>query len=58
VYIDGPHHDRDRQKSLDNGVTALLENAGFTVVRFPADQQVWPSIVKTYAWLFGAPVAP
>jgi ATP-dependent helicase YprA (DUF1998 family)/very-short-patch-repair endonuclease len=58
VYIDGPHHDRDRQKGLDNGVTARLENAGFTVVRFPADQQTWPSIVKAYAWLFGAPVAP
>lgn len=53
VYVDGPHHERDRRKLLDAVITSRLEDAGLTVVRFPADQGVWTAILETYAWAFG-----
>jgi hypothetical protein len=54
VYIDGPHHDADARKQLDAQITKRLEDAGYTVVRFPADRSRWPAIIKDYAWVFGA----
>jgi ATP-dependent helicase YprA (DUF1998 family)/very-short-patch-repair endonuclease len=53
VYIDGPHHAADDRKQLDERITQRLEDAGLTVVRFPADQSQWPSLLRQYAWVFG-----
>ena len=53
VYIDGPHHDRQTQKTLDGEITRRLEDAGFTVVRFTTDQASWNRITDDYAWVFG-----
>ena len=44
VYIDGPHHDRERQERLDAELTARLEDAGMTVIRFGYDKSVWPRL--------------
>ena len=53
IYIDGPHHEGDAQKTLDARITRDLENGGFTVVRFSADRTSWKSIMNEYAWIFG-----
>ena len=39
--------------SRDAEITQRLEDAGFTVVRFPADQALWGRIVDEYQWIFG-----
>ncbi|QSR89204.1 DEAD/DEAH box helicase [Methylacidiphilum caldifontis] len=54
IYIDGPHHAGNTQKTLDQTITARLEDAGYTVIRFPADQKSWPEILSRYRWLFGS----
>jgi len=54
VYIDGPHHEGNAQKTLDVAITARLEDAGFTVIRFTADKNKWPGIVAQHAWVFGS----
>ena len=54
VYIDGPHHEGNAQKTLDAAITARLEDAGFTVIRFTTDRNAWPEIVTRYAWVFGS----
>ena len=53
IYIDGPHHERETSRDRDAEITQRLEEAGYTVVRFPADRDEWPSIVEAYAWIFG-----
>ena len=53
VYIDGPHHDRERQERLDAELTARLEDAGMTVIRFGYDKSVWPRVFAEYRWVFG-----
>ncbi|MBF2761348.1 MAG: DEAD/DEAH box helicase [Ectothiorhodospiraceae bacterium AqS1] len=53
VYIDGPHHDKERQRQKDADITRRLESAGYTVVRFPNDKAIWPDIFGEYAWVFG-----
>ena len=54
IYVDGPHHRGNTQKILDTRITRRLEDEGFTVVRFPADQASWVGIVGDYAWVFGS----
>lgn len=39
--------------SRDAEITQHLEEGGFTVVRFPADQALWGRIVEEYQWIFG-----
>ena len=53
VYVDGPHHRGDRQRTLDSEVTRRLHDAGFTVVRFDEDRTSWDRVVDEYAWVFG-----
>ena len=54
IYIDGPHHRRNAQKTLDAQITRRLEDAGFTVVRFTEDLSSWNRILSEYAWVFGS----
>jgi superfamily II DNA/RNA helicase len=53
IYIDGPHHDTDRQQQLDDAITERLENAGYTVIRFPREPGAWPALFAEYAFVFG-----
>ena len=53
IFIDGIHHKYEDIQAHDRQVTALLENAGYTVIRF-GFQDSWPEIVQRNAWLFGA----
>jgi len=54
VYIDGPHHEGNAQKTLDAAITTRLEGAGFTVIRFTTEKSTWPEILAQYGWVFGA----
>ena len=58
VYIDGPHHDGNIQKKLDEQITQDLMNAGFTVVRFGTNQSTWRDILEKYTWAFGSGSTP
>ena len=53
VYIDGPHHDGQAQRRLDEGITRGLEDAGFTVIRFPKERTTWRAITQRYVDIFG-----
>jgi superfamily II DNA/RNA helicase len=53
VYIDGPHHETDHQRQLDRQMVERLEDAGYTVIRFPKEQEAWPAIFEKYAFVFG-----
>ena len=53
IYIDGPYHDRAATKALDKMITQRLENAGYTVVRFPVQKAAWEDLIGNYRWVFG-----
>ena len=53
VYIDGPHHETDHQRQIDHQMVERLEDAGYTVIRFPKEQEVWPAIFQSHAFVFG-----
>jgi very-short-patch-repair endonuclease len=53
IYIDGPHHDHDRQRQLDGTLTRRLQDAGMTVIRFPKETSAWDGIVRQYGFIFG-----
>ena len=58
VYIDGPHHDGERRRRMDEKLTRRLIDAGYTVLRFGTDRTEWERIVRDYAWVFGPGVSP
>ena len=53
IFVDGPHHERPSERASDTNTTRRLENVGYTVVRFPADQSTWDRIADQYSWIFG-----
>lgn len=55
VYIDGPHHELAGQQKLDTDMNRKLEDAGLLVIRFPKEQERWPTIFAQYPEVFGAP---
>jgi len=55
IYVDGPHHETDRQRTIDAELTRRLEDAGFLVIRFPAAQSDWPEIFARHPDIFGKP---
>lgn len=58
IYVDGPHHESADRRGADLAKDRELTNAGFTVVRFPADPSSWMSVVADYAWVFGPGSTP
>jgi len=54
VYVDGPHHEADARKKLDQAQATRLKNAGFEVIRFPKEQSTWPDIFARYPDIFGS----
>ncbi len=53
IYIDGPHHETDQQRQIDHQISDRLEEAGYTVIRFPKEQEAWPALFAQYAFVFG-----
>jgi len=54
IYVDGPHHEFPERAERDTAQTALMEDSGYTVIRFPADGD-WLDIVARYPSIFGTP---
>lgn len=52
VYIDGPIHDYPDRAARDKAQEAMLEDLGYTVIRFAHDGE-WDSIIKRYPSVFG-----
>jgi very-short-patch-repair endonuclease len=52
VFIDGPPHDYSDVHVRDGLATVRLEDAGYTVIRFPHDQP-WDPIFASYPSVFG-----
>ncbi|AFS52276.1 DEAD/DEAH box helicase [Leptospirillum ferriphilum] len=53
IYVDGPHHESPHRTMADNILTEILENAGFTVIRFPKEKELWTGIFKKFPDVFG-----
>jgi superfamily II DNA/RNA helicase/very-short-patch-repair endonuclease len=53
VYIDGPHHDSDHQRRIDEAITQHLQDRGYTVVRFSNDRDAWLKTVEQFVFVFG-----
>lgn len=53
IFIDGKHHDYADIAAKDAAINRCLEDAGYSVVRFPKEQAVWLTVAQQYGWLFG-----
>lgn len=54
IYVDGPPHDFPERKERDRQQTENMEDYGYTVVRFPHNDD-WMAIVNRYPHVFGTP---
>ena len=52
MFVDGPNHDAEPQRSRDAEIDERLSNLGWTVVRVRYDGD-WLATAKTYRWVFG-----
>ena len=52
IFIDGKHHDYADIVTKDAAINHCLEDAGYSVVRFPKEQATWTDVVRRHAWLF------
>ena len=55
IHIDGPHHDSEQQKIIDEQRRSELERFGWTNLVFHHNQGVegWNETIRTNGWLFG-----
>ncbi len=53
VYIDGPPHDYPERQQRDAEVTAVMEDYGYTVIRFRHTDD-WSMIISKYPYIFGS----
>jgi very-short-patch-repair endonuclease len=52
IYIDGPHHKYPERVARDQQLTDRLEDAGFSVIRFAAEDD-WDAILAKFPDIFG-----
>ena len=52
VFVDGPHHDDERQREQDEAANERLDDIGWSVVRIRHDQD-WEAAMRDAAWVFG-----
>ena len=52
VFLDGPHHDDERQRQRDDIASVRLDDAGWAVVRIRHDDD-WAARVAQFEWVFG-----
>ncbi len=54
IFIDGPDHDSDRQRTKDKEADDRLEDAGYTPIRFRYDERDrWLDVIRKYPSVFG-----
>ncbi|MBZ0238284.1 MAG: DEAD/DEAH box helicase [Deltaproteobacteria bacterium] len=52
IFVDGPHHDEESQRTEDRQIEERLTNAGMSVIRFH-HQAEWREILGRYTTVFG-----
>jgi hypothetical protein len=52
VFIDGPYHDYEENKSADASKTACLEDLGYQVIRF-GSEETWAALLSRHPDVFG-----
>lgn len=57
IFIDGPPHDTSEQKRRDKQQDEVLENHGWTIIRFHHSAD-WEHLIAQWPILFGSPTAP
>jgi hypothetical protein len=53
IYVDGPHHEYPDRQQRDRDKQTCLEDAGWTVLRFPA-QSDWRLVFRAHPDVFGS----
>ncbi|HEX4680479.1 MAG TPA: DEAD/DEAH box helicase [Gaiellaceae bacterium] len=53
VFVDGPHHDTDDRRRIDNDQTKRLVDEGFRVIRVDEDKSGWPAALAQHPDVFG-----
>jgi very-short-patch-repair endonuclease len=53
VYVDGPHHQQDSTKAIDEAKRKALRDAGYKVMVFTEDKSGWPAVFAKYPFIFG-----
>ena len=53
IFIDGPHHDHNHTKQLDDKKRSALRDAGYKVVVFTYQREEWNAIFEQYSFVFG-----
>ncbi len=54
IYVDGPHHQYPDRRERDRTQSDAMEDAGYTVIRFGAEQD-WAEPIARYPHVFGRP---
>jgi very-short-patch-repair endonuclease len=52
VYVDGPHHEYPERQQRDAAQTEILEDYGYTVLRF-SHNDAWEAIIAQHPNIFG-----
>ena len=58
IFVDGPHHDHEDRRMIDQQQTRDLEDAGFLVLRFPKETNSWPALFASHPDVFGTMTEP
>jgi very-short-patch-repair endonuclease len=58
IFVDGPHHDHEDRRMIDQQQTRDLEDAGFLVLRFPKETNSWPALFARHPDVFGTMTEP
>ncbi len=58
IFVDGPHHDHEDRRMIDQQQTRDLEDAGFLVLRFPKETNSWPALFVRHPDVFGTMTEP
>jgi superfamily II DNA/RNA helicase len=53
IFIDGPHHDHNHTKKLDEKKRSALRDAGYKAIVFSYKREEWDSIFTQYSFVFG-----
>lgn len=53
IFVDGPHHQGDAAKMMDEAKRRALRDAGYKVVSFTQERGDWPAVFAKYTFVFG-----
>jgi very-short-patch-repair endonuclease len=53
IFVDGPHHQNDATKAMDESKRRALRDAGYKVISFTQNQAEWSELFARFAFIFG-----